>query len=35
MRPHRPDPGLVRGLVDRDGEVALLLDVIHLPASGP
>jgi two-component system NarL family sensor kinase len=35
MRPHRPDPGLVRGLVDRDGEVALLLDVIHLTASGP
>ncbi|MBO0849643.1 MAG: GAF domain-containing sensor histidine kinase [Pseudonocardia sp.] len=28
-------PGLVRGLVDRDGEVALLLDVIHLTATGP
>ncbi|MDQ4116259.1 MAG: GAF domain-containing sensor histidine kinase [Actinomycetota bacterium] len=28
-----PDP--VRGLVDRDGEVALLLDVIHLTATGP
>jgi two-component system, NarL family, sensor kinase len=35
MTPHRPHPGLVRGLVDRDGEVALLLDVIHLTASGP
>jgi two-component system, NarL family, sensor kinase len=35
MTQHRPDPGLVRGLVDRDGEVALLLDVIHLTASGP
>jgi signal transduction histidine kinase len=31
----RPDPALVRGLVDRDGEVALLLDVIHLTATGP
>jgi two-component system, NarL family, sensor kinase len=29
------EPGLVRGLVDRDGEVALLLDVIHLTATGP
>ncbi len=28
-------PDLVRGLVDRDGEVALLLDVIHLTATGP
>lgn len=35
MTQHRPDPGMVRGLVDRDGEVALLLDVIHLTASGP
>lgn len=35
MTQQRPDPGLVRGLVDRDGEVALLLDVIHLTASGP
>ncbi len=29
------EPGLVRGLVDRDGEVALLLAVIHLTATGP
>jgi two-component system, NarL family, sensor kinase len=29
------EPGLVRGLVDRDGEVALLLDVIRLTATGP
>ena len=29
------EPDLVRGLVDRDGEVALLLDVIHLTATGP
>jgi signal transduction histidine kinase len=43
MTQHRPgparvgavEPGLVRGLVDRDGEVALLLDVIHLTATGP
>jgi two-component system, NarL family, sensor kinase len=28
-------PGRFRGLVDRDGEVALLLDVIHLTATGP
>jgi two-component system, NarL family, sensor kinase len=35
MTQHRPGPGLVRGLVDRDGEVALLLDVIHLTATGP
>lgn len=27
--------GLVRGLVDRDDEVSLLLDVIHLTATGP
>jgi two-component system NarL family sensor kinase len=35
MAQHRHGPGLVRGLVDRDGEVALLLDVIHLTATGP
>ncbi|GAA5113744.1 GAF domain-containing sensor histidine kinase [Pseudonocardia adelaidensis] len=35
MTHQRPGPGLVRGLVDPDGEVALLLDVIHLTASGP
>ena len=29
------EPDLVRGLVDRDGEVALLLDVIRLTATGP
>lgn len=29
------EPELVRGLVDRDGEVALLLDVIRLTATGP
>lgn len=28
-------PALARGLVDRDGEVDLLLDVIHLTATGP
>ncbi|GAA0946528.1 GAF domain-containing sensor histidine kinase [Pseudonocardia zijingensis] len=35
MSQHRNGPALVRGLVDRDGEVALLLDVIQLTASGP
>src|SRR5690606_15389096 len=34
MSQHRPGPGLMRGLVDRDGEVALLLDVIQLTAAG-
>ncbi|MDN5854843.1 MAG: GAF domain-containing protein, partial [Actinomycetia bacterium] len=29
------EPGLVRGLVDSDGEVALLLGVIRLTATGP
>lgn len=29
------DPKLVRGLVDRNSEVALLLEVIHLTATGP
>jgi signal transduction histidine kinase len=29
------EPGLVRGLVDSDGEVALLLAVIRLTATGP
>jgi signal transduction protein with GAF and PtsI domain len=29
------EPSLVRGLVDRDGEIALLLDVVNLTATGP
>lgn len=35
QRPGAMEPNPVRGLVDRDGEVALLLDVITLTATGP